>query len=179
MDRQDILERLDKLDMEAFSTIDTPDIYQMIIVGGSGLVLLGTLSRATRDIDALEVSPQILHLLEAYDANVRVSAFENCFPYNFEDRLLELPVGGRKIRFYTASLEDIIIAKLHSNRDKDRQDIISDEVVRALDWKKLRELAYNEDETKASALNERAYLDFLSDYKDYVERYGPHEETDV
>ena len=118
MDRQDILERLDKLDMEAFSTIDTPDMYQMIIVGGSGLALLRTLSRATRDIDALAVSPQILHLLEAYDANMRVSAFENCFPYNFEDRLLELPVGGRKIQFYTASLEDIRVPKSPTPRSR-------------------------------------------------------------
>ena len=40
MNQKDILERLDKMDMEAFVTLDTPDMYQMIIVGGSGLVLL-------------------------------------------------------------------------------------------------------------------------------------------
>ena len=41
MDREDILQRLDRLDMEAFTTVDTPFMYRMIIVGGSGLVLLG------------------------------------------------------------------------------------------------------------------------------------------
>ena len=47
MDQQDILERFDRLDMEAFATIDTPHIYKMVIVGGSGLVLLGVIARAS------------------------------------------------------------------------------------------------------------------------------------
>lgn len=179
MDQKDILERLDKMDMEAFVTIDTPHMYQMIIVGGSGLVLLGTISRATQDIDALEASPEIRHLLEKYDANLRVSTFINNFPYNFEDRLQKLPVGGRKILFYTASLEDIIVAKLYSSRDTDRQDIISDSVLKNIDWSRLKHLALDEDEARSSALNDRLYRDFLVDYYEYVRRYCPHEETDI
>ena len=45
MNQTDILDRLDKLDMDAFTTIDTPDRYRMIIVGGSSLVLLGVITR--------------------------------------------------------------------------------------------------------------------------------------
>ena len=120
MNRDEILERLDRMDMEAFVTIDTPHMYRMIIVGGSGLVLLETISRATQDIDALEASPEIRHLLAKYDANLRVSTYVNNFPYNFEDRLHKIPVGGRKILFYTASLEDIVVAKLYSSRETDR-----------------------------------------------------------
>ena len=70
-------------------------MYKMIVVGGSGLILLGTISRATRDIDAIDASPEIQHLLAKYDANLRVSTYINNFPYNFEDRLVLLPVGGR------------------------------------------------------------------------------------
>lgn len=179
MDRNDILERLDKLDMEAFATIDTPYLYRMVIVGGSGLVLLETITRATQDIDALEASPEIRHLLWKYDANLRVSTYINNFPYNYEDRLHKLPVGGRKVLFYTASLEDIVIAKLYSLRDTDRQDLISEEVLRDLDWNVLRHLALDENEAKASALNERAYRGFLYDYEQYVRMYGPHERTDI
>ena len=179
MDRNDILERLDKLDMEAFVTLDTPCMYRMVIVGGSGLVLLETITRATQDIDALEASPEIRHLLGKYDANLRVSTYINNFPYNYEDRLHVLPVGGRKVVFYTASLEDIVIAKLYSFRESDRQDLVSDEVLRELDWERLAHLALDENEAKASALNERAYRDFLYDYGQYVKRYGPHERTDV
>ena len=40
MKKNDILDRLDKMDMEAFVTLDTLEMYQMIIVGGSGLQLL-------------------------------------------------------------------------------------------------------------------------------------------
>jgi hypothetical protein len=179
MNREDILERLDKMDMEAFATIDDSNIYRLIIVGGSGLVLLGTISRATQDIDALDASPAIRHLLEKYDANLRVSTYINNFPYNYEDRLQRLPVGGRKIEFYTASLEDIVIAKLYSFRDLDRQDLISDEVLNNIDWERLKHLALDEDEAKSSALNEQSYKNFLYDYYEYVRMYGPHEETDV
>ena len=59
MKRNDILDRLDKMDMEAFVTLDNSEMYQMIIVGGSGLVLLGILSRATQDIDTIQASPGI------------------------------------------------------------------------------------------------------------------------
>ena len=179
MNREDILERLDKMDMEAFVTIDDANMYRLVIVGGSGLVLLGTISRATQDIDALDASPAIRHLLAKYDANLRVSAYINNFPYNYEDRLQRLPVGGRKIEFYTASLEDIVIAKLYSFRDLDRQDLISDNVLNNIDWERLKHLALDEDEAKSSALNEQSYKNFLYDYYEYVRMYGPHEETDV
>jgi len=179
MDQTSIYERLDKLDMEAFTTINTPHTYKMIIVGGSGLVLLGVISRATQDVDALEASPEIRHLLDKYDANLRVSTYINNFPYNFEDRLVLLPVGGRKINFYSCSLEDIVIAKLYSPRDTDRQDLISENVLKNLDWELLKHLALDENEAKASALNDRRYKDFLYDYEEYVRRYAPHEKTDL
>ena len=179
MNQIDILQRLDKLDMEAFVTIDTPHMYKMIIVGGSGLVLLGVITRATQDIDALEASPEIRHLLAKYDANLRVSTYINNFPYNFEDRLVPLPVGGRKILFYSASLEDIVIAKLYSPRASDRQDLVSENVLKNLDWERLRYLALDDSEAKASALNEQRYQDFLYDYTEYVRRWGPHEGTDI
>ncbi len=179
MNQKDIMNRLDKMDMEAFVTINDPQMYQMVIVGGSGLVLLGMINRSTQDIDAIEASSAIHHLLQKYDANLRVSTFINHFPYNYEDRLHRLPVGGRKIIFYTASLEDIVIAKLYSAREKDRQDIIADSVLQNIDWDLLEYLAVNENEAKASALNERSYNDFLFDYREYVRRYGPHERTDI
>ena len=179
MNREDILDRLDKIDMEAFATIDDSNMYHVVIVGGSGLVLLGTISRATQDIDTLDASPAIRHLLAKYDANLRVSTYINNFPYNYEDRLQRLPVGGRKIEFYTASLEDIVIAKLYSFRDLDRQDLISDNVLNNIDWDRLKHLALDEDEAKSSALNEQSYKNFLYDYYEYVRMYGPHEETDV
>ena len=66
-----------------------------------------------------------------------------------------------------------MIAKLFSYRDTDRQDIIKDTVVQALDWELLDQIARSDEEVKLNALNERNYQDFLYNYEEYVRRYKP------
>ena len=80
-------------------------------------------------------------------------------------------MDGRRIDFYTASLEDIVIAKLYSGRATDIQDIIDPRVLREIDWDRLEHLATAEDEAKASALNETRYAEFLDSYRTYVGRW--------
>ena len=80
-------------------------------------------------------------------------------------------LDGRRIDFYTASLEDIVIAKLYSGRATDIQDIIDPRVIRAIDWDRLEYLATAEDEARASALNEFRYTEFLDSYHTYVRRW--------
>lgn len=169
--KQDLLDRLTLLDEEASLLFDDDSRFHLVIVGGSGLVLLETITRSTHDIDALDLSHELLDLLEKYDINCRVQTYINNYPYNYEDRLVPIPISGKKIDFYTASLEDIVVAKLYSMRPVDRQDIISPEVVSSVDWDRLAHLALSEDEARASALNERRYKDFLADYEEYVKRY--------
>ena len=60
-----------------------------------------------------------------------------------------------------------MIAKLFSYRDTDRQDIIKDTVVQALDWELLDQIARSDEEVKLNALNERNYQDFLYNYEEY------------
>ncbi len=86
---------------------------------------------------------------------------------------IRLPVGGRKIDFFAASLEDIVISKLYSARSTDRSDIESDVILRQIDWNILDKLATDENEAKASALNERRYADFKASYENYVRRFRP------
>ena len=179
MNRSTIIDRLNKLDMEAFLADNSDDIYRVVIVGGSGLVLLEVLSRATKDIDILEAPSVIYNLIEKYDANMRVSAYINNFPFNYEDRLVKIEAGGRKLLFYSASLEDIVIAKLCSMRDTDRQDVLSPDILRHVDWERLDRLAMDENEMKASSLNDRQYHDFLYDYREYVRRCKPHEGANI
>lgn len=170
--KNDLLERLDRLDEDADLLFDGEDKrFRMVIVGGSALVLLETITRATRDIDALDVSPEIVSLLERYDINTNVAAYMNNFPYNYDDRLVPIRTGGRRIDFYTASLEDVVIAKLCSARSKDRQDIVTPSVLAEIDWGRLERLATADDEIKLTALNERSYNEFLCNYHEYVERY--------
>ncbi len=52
--------------------IDNNDRYQMVIVGGSAFILLGKLTRATHNIDALSVPKELYSLLGKYDINTDV-----------------------------------------------------------------------------------------------------------
>ena len=173
MQYADLYERLKRLDEDAALLYDDAKRLRLTIVGGSALILLEVISRATLDVDALEASPELLKLMERYDINCRVQTYINNFPYNFEDRLKKVPIEGKKIDFYTASLEDIVIAKLFSEREVDRQDIISEKVLQNLDWNRLEHLAMAEDELKASVLNEKNYAEFSVNYEEYVRRYRP------
>jgi len=173
MQYDELTERLRRLDEDAELMFDDDTRFSMIIVGGSALILLEIIKRATHDIDALGASPELRALLEKYDINCRVQTYINNFPYNYEDRIKALPIQGKKIDFYTASLEDIVIAKLYSDRPTDRQDVIHPELLKALDWDVLERLAKGEDEARLSALNDRLYRDFLYNYEEYVRRYRP------
>lgn len=175
MHKRDLIERLKRLDEDADLLFDDDRRFRLVIVGGSALILLETITRATHDIDALDVSAEIVGLLEKYDINTRVGTFVNNFPYNYDDRLVPLHIGGRRIDFYTASLEDIVIAKLYSGRDKDMQDITDSRVLAAIDWERLEYLATAEEEAQASALNPFRYNEFLDSYESYVERWRPCE----
>ena len=62
----DLRKRLERLDEDADLMIDNNDHYQMVIVGGSAFILLGKLTRATHDIDALSVPKELYGLLGKY-----------------------------------------------------------------------------------------------------------------
>ena len=163
----DLRKRLERLDEDADLMIDNNDRYQLVIVGGSAFILLGKLTRATHDIDALSVPKELYSLLGKYDINTEVEAYIDNFPYNFQDRLQPLPFGGAKVQFYTPSLEDLVIAKLCSFRDTDKADVESEAVRNSLDWDLLEHLATDEDELRASILNDWQYRDFYIRYQAY------------
>ena len=171
--KDDLLDRLARLDVDAVLLFDDDRRFRLVIVGGSALILLETITRATHDIDALDASAELTELLEKYDINTRVASFINNFPYNYDERLKPLRLDGKRIDFFTASLEDIVIAKLYSARPTDRQDVIAPEVLRNINWELLDKLATAEDEAMASALNEFCYREFRDTYEEYARRYRP------
>lgn len=171
--KDDLIERLKRLDEDADLLFDDDRTFRLVIVGGSALILLETITRATHDIDALDVSPEICDLLEKYDINTRVGTFINNFPYNYDDRIVPIPIESKRVLFYTASLEDIIVAKLYSARDSDIRDITDEGVLQSVNWEKLEHLAKAEDEARASALNDFRYAEFLESYYRYIERWKP------
>jgi hypothetical protein len=170
MSESDILQRLYDLD-EDISFIYTPDIrFRLIIVGGGALLLRGIISRVTSDIDVLQADRRLIALMEVYDINCRVNAYENNFPYNYEDRI-ELVWSGKNIDYYTASLEDIIIAKLCAGRPEDLDDIR--DAVQFIDWVKLELLAKDKNELRLSLLSDNMYYNFLGNYEEFERRYRP------
>lgn len=66
---EDIKDRLLRLDEDASLLFGGDDRFICIIVGGSALILLGYLTRATHDIDMLCTPSELLELLEKYDMN--------------------------------------------------------------------------------------------------------------
>ena len=173
MNKHELLDRLAHLDEEASLMFPAADRIHIIIVGGGALVLMEYISRSTHDIDVLQVSHQIQDLMLRYDMNTRVQTYINNFPINYEDRIIPVDLHGKIIDFYTASLEDIVIAKLYSCRDTDRKDLTTPEVIGSLNWDLLHHLATSENEAHASALNETRYREFLSAYYDYERKYRP------
>ena len=175
MNREDLLARLRDLDEYAYLAFsDNAERLHLILVGGSALVLLKVITRSTSDMDALSVSSCISNVLEDYDINTRVAAHADNFPLNIEQRLVRIEeIQGKMIDFYTASVEDIVISKLCAGRDKDIDDITTPDVLECIDWELLETLALNDDELKATILNERRYSEFLDAYHNFVKEHKP------
>jgi len=166
--RDDIFERMQRLDEHASLEFSDAGRFRVVIVGGGALVLRGYLARATSDIDILGADGRLYALMELYDMNGDVNAYMDHFAYNYEDRLDPL-LSGSIIDYYTASLEDIVIAKLCSNRPEDLTDI--ELVAGKIDWEILEKLARDEGEIKRSILSDRGYMDFQANYEIFERRF--------
>lgn len=170
MNHGELVKKLNKLDREVSLLYEADERLHCVIVGGSALILLGCITRATHDIDVVKCSNEIRNLLEEYGFNERVQTYINNFPYDFEDRFVKLDIPTERVDFYTASLEDVVVAKLHSFRDNDWADVTYPDLIAKIDWELLDKCAK---ESEKSALNENSYKDFLLRYVDYVRRCKP------
>lgn len=165
--RDDIEKRLLQLDEAAALMFDDDSLFRIVIVGGSALVLLEYIVRATHDVDALQSPLCLIELMSDYDIDRRVVSYESHFPYYYEDRLVPIDIPSRKIRYFSASLEDIVIAKLHAGRLQDYEDITSDTVLADMNWSLLEQLK-NEVKESTLSINCESYKDFLTAYDNYV-----------
>ncbi|MDO8881034.1 MAG: DUF6036 family nucleotidyltransferase [Coriobacteriia bacterium] len=144
--------------------------FRLIVVGGGALVLLGCLTRATADLDALEVPATLIDLAARYDISHRVAAYLDHFALNLEDRLVQLGIGTTAVICYAASLEDVVAAKLCSGRDTDEADVRRPEVLAQLDWARLDVVAT---EVEGSLMSEQRRSQFLYNLRRFTEEYRP------
>jgi len=162
-DRAGLLRRLEAFDRAV--AVNYPDcVFELVIVGGGALILLGVLSRPTDDIDAIQYPKQLLPLMKEFDLSGRVVAYADHFPYDFESRLCPVDAEFKAIQCYTASLEDLVVSKLYSDREIDRSDIREATVLSLLDWDQLARAV---EEAELSCLNERRYREMLHRYDEY------------
>lgn len=167
--RERLLETLGQFDRAV--ALEFPDCaFELVLVGGGALVLLGVLSRPTDDLDAVRFPAELQPLMEQFDLSGRVIAYENHFPYNFEDRLVPVDFAYRAVRCSTASLEDLVVSKLYSDRDADASDIREPDVLKTLDWERL---AMAVQEAEMSRLGDRRHRNMLHNYEAFREECAP------
>ena len=170
MNKQELIEKLISLDEEVSMIFQIPEKIKMTVVGGGALILQNVLNRSTMDIDLIDVYfPALFPLMEKYDINCRSNDFSDCLAENYCDRLIKLDIKTKAIDYYLLSLEDLVIMKLFSDRERDRIDIRNEEVVNNLNWELLDKII-SSGEADVS-FNTARYKDFLKKYEDYRKEY--------
>lgn len=169
MNREEILKRLIQIDKDMALLDTTPDTYICVIVGGSALVLMQKIYRSTHDIDSINASDKIKPLLESYNINMNVRAHCTNFPDSYLNRLVAVGIPTKKVKFYTVSLEDLVVSKLCAMRNKDVEDIETETVYSDLNWDLLDELV---DEVCYGMLSDYDVAMLREHYKNYKEKYA-------
>lgn len=161
-----------EVDEEAELEFGTPDEpFQVIIVGGSALILLELTDRSmTRDIDAIEYDSRLRTILARHpELNSRAFVHSRFLPDGWDKRLIDLGLPTKAVRFLVPSLEDLAIMKLYSMRDQDREDLNSLAFIKQLDWEKLEFLAKDAKGADINLVSEREYREMLHAYENYRE----------
>ena len=166
--RDEIINRLLQVDKDMALLDTTSDMYSCVIVGGSALVLMKKIYRSTHDIDSIDASDEIKPLLETYNINMNVNAYRINFPEDYLDRIVEVNIPTTKVKFYTVSLEDLVVSKLCGMRGKDVEDIENKPVYKDLNWDLMDELI---EEVCYGMLNDFDVNALKANYENYKERF--------
>lgn len=167
MNKQELLDKLIALDEEVSMVVPQNERISMTIVGGSALILSGFLNRITLDIDLIDIYyPVLFPIMEKYDVNCHSNAFADCIAENYDTRLVKLDFPTKAIDYYTLSLEDLVIMKLFSDREKDLIDIRDPGVINNLNWDLLDKII-SSGEADVS-FHELRYKHFIQKYQEYV-----------
>lgn len=169
--KENILKRLKSIDNEIYHTYRDKYSFNFVIVGGSALILNFGSTRGTPDIDVLDINHEIINIASKYDMNCRVNAFVFNFPYNYQDRLVPVEGEFKVCKFYTPSLEDLVVSKIAASRDKDIEDLNSKYVLEKVDWDKLIKIVEVDKEFEMSNISQNAVFDFMFKYNKYKKEH--------
>lgn len=151
-DKQGILDRLLQLDDDLLSLYPDKGPFDLVVLGGSAIVLrdLAPGKTHTIDIDALQTSAELDRLLARYDINTHADTFRFQFPSGFEERLVEVSLPTTILRVFTLSNEDLVITKLLAWRAQDEADVIDMLESRNVDVMKLHQIVDDITELRAN-----------------------------
>lgn len=123
--REGVIERLRQLDGDLLALYGSERRFEMVIVGGSALMVMSLAAdaRVTTDVDVLEVDSEVERLLARYDMNTDVATFLYRYPEGWRTRKVRVPFNGDVLDVYTLSAEDLAITKLLAWRATDREDL--------------------------------------------------------
>ena len=169
MTREELLNKLKLADEEIADTFGEGTIIKVIIAGGSSLLVRRLLARQTKDIDVINFYNEVEHIFNKYNINSRILTYGDSLAENYEDRLEDIDVETKVVKYKMLSLEDLVIMKLHSHRSKDYLDISSKEVVESLNWELLDQIVSSGEVD--TSFNERVYKEFLEQYEKYKKEH--------
>ena len=161
--RLGVLSRFEQLDDDLLSLLGDDRRVEIVVVGGSALMMLELVgdARMTTDIDVIEADKQVEILLERYDMNQLVSTFRYRMPENWHERRQRIPFLGVVLDIYAPSNEDLAIMKLDSYREVDKSDIREMILNREIDFIKLQSIVDNDSEIRINYSDEGEWETFL------------------
>lgn len=164
-----IKERLSQLDDDLLACYGYSSRFEMVIVGGSALILTGSApdSRFTTDIDVLMASVETEEFLARYDMNTDVSTFLYQYPENWKERRKKIDFDGQVLEVFTLSNEDLAITKLLSWRDSDKADLLDMKKAGNVDEEKLQAILNDPTELQINA-GEKEWVALLDNVQDFT-----------
>lgn len=175
MNRAELLDKLQRVDENIFlAKVVKPNVRVDVVIVGASALLLSELSKrgATKDVDILRAEQGIKQIMfEDPDFNDQCSAYVQCLPYNFEDRLVKIEIETYAIDIYVPSVEDLAVMKLYRWEQPDIDDLTAPEFLAKLDWAQLEHLIQDPSEAAASRSadpeQDRELRNLLFNYEEY------------
>ena len=161
MNKQELIQTLLKADEEVSMITNSEFKANIIIAGGSALIIRDVIFRQTPDIDIIGLYKGMEFIFDKYNINARVNAFA--------DNLAENYLNTKALDYYTLSLEDLFIMKFYSDRRKDYLDIIDENFITKLNWDKIDKIIA--DGELDNTFNDRKYKDFLKKYEEFKKEH--------
>ena len=113
----------------------------LYVAGSAAMIIREAISRGTSDIDIMPVK-SVSHeqILRDHFANTSVSAHIDCFADGYEERA-SLIEQFCDVEIKVLSLEDIVVAKLASDRSGDYEDVAQKDVLERININQVNVLA--------------------------------------